>query len=737
MADRKDERKTERTEITLNGEVDKVVYANEASGYVVARVRVVGEKDLVTVVGTLMALAPGEKVEMHGEWTVNKKFGRQFQVERYRTLMPSSLYGIAKYLGSGLIKGIGPVMARRLVDEFGEDTIDVIENHPEQLARVEGIGKKRVGMIRDAWVKHRAVHDVMIFLQTHGISPAYAAKIYKTYGESSAVIVQQNPYRLAEDIFGIGFATADRIAQRLGTPTDAPARISAGVLHVLGEMGNSGHVYCPRRELVSAAAKLLKVDPEGVDDTITTLDTLHRVHVEDEKVYLERRLDEEKLVAGRLTGLLHSPKTPVSIDMDRAIQWIEKRFKISLADAQKDALHKVYNSKVLVVTGGPGTGKTALVRAISEIYTFKKQQVVLCAPTGRAAKRIEEATGRPARTIHRLLEYNPSQMGFTRGPDRPFPADIVVVDETSMIDIGLMAALLGAVPPTATLILIGDTDQLPSVGPGNVLRDIIDSDVVPVVRLDTVFRQDEKSLIITNAHRINNGRWPALPPATEELSDFYFIEKTDGAAAADTIVELVNNRIPDRFGLDPLNDIQVISPMHKGAAGVSKLNEALRDAVNPGKSVPVRGTRDFRKGDRVMQLRNNYDLDVYNGDIGHITNIDTVNQELRVRFDRRSVRYEFEDTDELTLAYAMSIHKSQGSEYPAVVVALMPEHYAMLQRNLLYTAVTRASKLVVIVGSKKALTTAIRNNAVARRYTGLADRLRRAITTPSDDADFS
>ncbi|MCD6288832.1 MAG: ATP-dependent RecD-like DNA helicase, partial [Candidatus Hydrogenedentes bacterium] len=371
MADRKDERKTERTEITLNGEVDKVVYANEASGYVVARVRVVGEKDLVTVVGTLMALAPGEKVEMHGEWTVNKKFGRQFQVERYRTLMPSSLYGIAKYLGSGLIKGIGPVMARRLVDEFGEDTIDVIENHPEQLARVEGIGKKRVGMIRDAWVKHRAVHDVMIFLQTHGISPAYAAKIYKTYGESSAVIVQQNPYRLAEDIFGIGFATADRIAQRLGTPTDAPARISAGVLHVLGEMGNSGHVYCPRRELVSAAAKLLKVDPEGVDDTITTLDTLHRVHVEDEKVYLERRLDEEKLVAGRLTGLLHSPKTPVSIDMDRAIQWIEKRFKISLADAQKDALHKVYNSKVLVVTGGPGTGKTALVRAISEIYTFK------------------------------------------------------------------------------------------------------------------------------------------------------------------------------------------------------------------------------------------------------------------------------------------------------------------------------------------------------------------------------
>jgi len=726
MVERKDNAGTEN-DVTLRGEVDKVVYSNDASGYIVARIHVPGERDPATIVGTLMALAPGEQVEVRGAWTVNKKFGRQFEVKECRSLMPASLQGIAKYLGSGLVKGIGPVMARRLVDEFGEDTIRVIEETPDRLGRVEGIGKKRVEMIREAWNKHRAVHDVMLFLQSHGVSPAYAAKIYRTYGDASAVVVRENPYRLAEDVFGIGFKTADRIAQRIGTEPDAPDRLAAGVLHVLRTMADDGHVYVPRGELAAAAAKLLKVETQAVDDAVTALDAAHRVYADGEsgsgKVYLQSLLEDEQLVAHRLTGLLRAPKSRVSIDIPRAVQWVEKRHGVALADEQKEALLGVYTSKVLVVTGGPGTGKTSLVRAITDVYTAKKQMVVLCAPTGRAAKRIEEATGCTAKTIHRLLEYTPAQMAFTRGPNNPFPADVVVVDEASMIDVTLMAGLLGAVPVTATLVLIGDVNQLPSVGPGNVLRDIIDSGIVPVVRLSRVYRQEKESLIVTNAYRINNGQWPEMP-AEGELTDFYFIEKDDPADALTTIVDLVSRRIPDRFGLDPLEDIQVVSPMHKGAAGVTRLNDELRSAINPGKSVPIRGTRDFRLRDRVIQLRNNYDLDVYNGDIGHIIGINPVQQEVRVRFDRRTVRYEFEDTDQLALAYAMSIHKSQGSEYPAVVMPLLTEHYAMLQRNLLYTAVTRATRLVVVVGSKRALTTAIRNNAVAKRYTALAQRAR-------------
>jgi len=721
MVERNDER--EGDAVVLRGEVDKVVFSNDASGYVVARIQVPGERDPVTIVGTLMALAPGEQVEVRGGWTVNKKFGRQFEVDQYRTLMPASLQGIAKYLGSGLIKGIGPVMAQRMVAEFGEDTIRIIEKVPEKLARVEGIGRKRVGMIRDAWNRHRAVHEVMLFLQSHGVSPAYASKIYRTYGDASAAVVRENPYRLSEDVFGIGFKTADRIAQRIGTETDAPERLAAGVLHTLGEKAGDGHVYVPRGELVNTASKLLKVDRAAVDDIVTALDAAHRVHVDSGNVYLESLLDDEKLVAHRLLGILRAPKPKVAIDIPRAIKWVEDRQGIALAEQQKEALLGVYSSKAVVITGGPGTGKTALVRAIADIYAYKKQRVALCAPTGRAAKRMEESTGRPAKTIHRLLEFAPAEMGFTRGPDNPFPADIVIVDETSMIDVPLMAALLGAIPVTATLVLIGDVDQLPSVGPGNVLRDIIDSAVVPVIRLDTVFRQEEQSLITANAHRINNGRWPSMP-AEGELADFYFIEKDDPGAAAETIVDLVSRRIPKKFKFDPLEDIQVVSPMHKGAAGVTRLNEELRDAINPGKSVPVRGSRDFRIGDRVIQLRNNYDLDVYNGDIGHITAISPVDQQLKVRFDRRTVLYEFEDTDLLALAYAMSIHKSQGSEYPAVVLPLLTEHHTMLQRNLLYTAVTRASKLVVIVGSRRALTRAIKNNAVAKRYTALAQRLR-------------
>jgi len=725
MAERKST-VTSESEAALRGEVDRVVYSNDASGYVVARIHVPGERDPVTIVGTLMALAAGEQVELRGGWVQNKKFGRQFEVKECRTLMPASLQGIAKYLGSGLIKGIGPVMAQRMVAEFGDDTIGIIEKTPEKLARVEGIGKKRVGMIQDAWNRHRAVHDVMLFLQTHGVSPAYASKIYRTYGDASAAVVEQNPYRLAEDVFGIGFKTADRIAQRIGTELDAPERLAAGVLHVLGEMAGDGHVYVPRRELISAAAKLLKVDQQGVDDSITALDAAHRVHVEGNNVYLERLLEDEKLVAHRLLGLLRAPKSRVTIDVPRAVQWVEERQRIELADEQKEALVGVYSSKAIVVTGGPGTGKTALVRAIADIYAYKKQRVVLCAPTGRAAKRMEETTGRQAKTIHRLLEFTPAEMGFSRGPNNPFAADIVIVDETSMIDVSLMAALLAAVPVTATLVLIGDVDQLPSVGPGNVLRDIIESGIVPVVRLATVFRQEKESLIITNAHRINNGQWPAMPAQSPDadLADFYFIEKDDAGEAAQTIVELVSRRIPKRFGFDPLEDIQVISPMHKGAAGVTRLNETLRNAVNPGKSVPVRGSREFRVRDRVIQLRNNYNLDVYNGDIGHVVGINPIDQEMKIRFDQRTVKYDFEDTDLLAPAYAMSIHKSQGSEYPAVVMPLLTEHYTMLQRNLLYTAVTRASRLVVIVGSRRALTTAIRNNAVSKRYTALAQRLR-------------
>ena len=723
----------------LSGQIERITYTDLDTGFTIAKLKVQGRPDLVTVVGNLMSPAPGEVLELKGVWTTHPKYGPQFKIQEHRTRVPATVNGIRKYLGSGLIKGLGPVMADRIVKQFGSKTLDVIDENVERLAEVEGIGKKRIDMIRDAWDAQQEIRDVMIFLQDQGVSSGYAAKIFKRYGKRAIALVRDNPYRLATDIFGIGFVTADKIAEKIGFPADAPRRIEAGILYVLNQLSDEGHVYYPYQELIEKSCEILNVNKEPVQQAIGSLTLGQKIFVEDlneslnsfrinhKAVYLAQYHVCETGIARRLKTLCMAAKSYHPIESQRALDWVQAQLSIRLAHNQQLAVRHAVDQKVTVITGGPGTGKTTIVSAILRILSSAGATMLLAAPTGRAAKRLGETTGRPAKTIHRLLEFSPAKGGFQRNEKKPLKCDLLVIDEASMIDTILMYHLLKALPDEATLILVGDIHQLPSVGAGNVLGDVIASGTVKVVELNEIFRQARESHIVVNAHRINQGKSLELESSRtgdNALTDFYFIQQEDPEKVLDIILELSSERIPRRFGMDPVNDIQVLAPMHRGVIGAGNLNSRLQSALNPGFDGVVRGERSFRVNDKVMQIRNNYDKDVFNGDIGRIIRIEPDSRRALIQFEGREVSYDFGELDEIVLAYAISVHKSQGSEYPAVIIPIMTQHFLLLQRNLIYTAVTRGKKLVILVGTRKALAIGIKNDKTQRRYTFLKQRLK-------------
>ena len=720
----------------LFGQIERITYTNEENGFTIAKVKVQGQRDLVTVVGNLLAPTPGEILEMRGEWTTHPRYGEQFRVASYQSKVPATVVGIQRYLGSGLIKGIGPVMAKRIVSRFGKETLEVIEKDIDRLAGVEGIGRKRIEMIQKAWDAQREIRNVMLFLQSHGVSSGYATKIFKQYGDRSIQVVRENPYRLATDIFGIGFVTADQIAEKLGFSKDSLLRAEAGTLYVLHQLADEGHVFYPYGLLIAECCEMLEAEPKGIVQALEVLHQKKGIIIEDlnesfptskennKAVYLAKYHLCETSIAKRLQALLGYPKSIRAIDTGKAVKWVQDRLTIRLAREQVTAIRSAAENKVMVITGGPGTGKTTIIQALLKIFSRLGVKILLAAPTGRAAKRMSETTGFKARTIHRLLEYSLQKGGFQRNENKPLDVDLLVVDEASMIDTVLMHYLLKGIPPGATLILVGDVNQLPSVGAGNVLKDIIDSGAVPVVTLNEIFRQARESLIVVNAHKINQGAMPLFRSEERSHEDFFFIEQEDPEEALHIILEVTSQRIPQRFGFDPVKDIQVLTPMHKGLVGAANLNRALQETLNPGEAVVVRGQSSFRAHDKVMQVRNNYDKEVFNGDIGTIISIDAELRELIISFDGRDIPYDFLDLDEVALAYAISVHKSQGSEYPAVVIPVTTQHYMLLQRNLIYTAVTRGKQLVVMVGSRKALRLAIENDKTERRFTRLRERLR-------------
>ncbi len=721
----------------LEGQLERVVYRNDQSLYTVAKLKVPGVPEPVTVVGKLAGVAPGEMLKLSGTWEVHPKFGRQFKASSYSASLPAKVHGIQKYLGSGLIRGIGPEMAERLVDRFGDKSLEVIEHRSEELLDVPGIGEKRLEMIRKAWAEQREIRDVMIFLQGHGVSTGYSAKIFKHYGHDAIRIVQENPYRLAADIFGIGFIIADRIAEKVGIPKDSVMRAEAGILHVLEKMCEAGHVYGVYDDVLKRTEALLQMSQDVLERAFTSLLASKAIVLEDlgeqigdsplgsKAVYLKAFYASETGLARRLQALLSVPMQPPALGPKQTEGIVQKRLAILLAKEQWAAVKTTLSSKVAIVTGGPGTGKTTLVRAILAVFESLGKRVLLAAPTGRAAKRLSEVTDREAKTIHRLLAYDFKGAGFQKNEQNPLDADAVIVDEASMVDVFLMYSLVRAVPAMAQLILVGDVNQLPPVGPGNVLRDMIDSRRVPTAYLTEIFRQARESGIIVNAHQINQGYFPKVAGQNSEtLQDFYFIEQDDPDKVLATILELCCNRIPARFNFNPISDIQVLTPMHKGVIGTENLNRVLQQALNPSGDKITRMGLTLKSRDKVMQIRNNYGKEVFNGDIGTVSEIDTDMEKLTVRYDGRPVHYDFSELDELVLAYAVSVHKSQGSEYAAVIMPVMMQHFLLLQRNLIYTAVTRAKELVVLVGTRQALAIAIRNDQPQARMTRLSFRLR-------------
>ncbi len=720
---------------TLRGTIERITFYNDENGYTVARFLPEGKNDVVTIVGNMMGANVGESLALEGLWTNHPQHGRQFEIKHFSLQYPATVQGLRKYLGSGLIKGIGPVTAERIVKHFGLETLEVIEKQLERLREVEGVGPKRIDIIRRGWAEQKQIKEVMLFLQSHGVSTSLAVKIYKAYGDGALNVVRNDPYRLARDIWGIGFLTADKIARALGIKPDDPARIEAGVRYVLGQFSNDGHVFALRADLLAQAAEALDAPTMLIEEAITRLVQAEEIFVEDEAIYLMPFYFAEIGVANRLKELVASPRSRLAelraLDWTTVFDWLAKQSQVALTPKQQDAVKTAFVSKVSVLTGGPGTGKTTSVRALIQLLKAKRKTFKLAAPTGRAAKRLSEATGEPAQTLHRLLEFKPFEGNkFARDRDNPLDADLIIVDELSMIDLLLMNALLKAIDLGSHVLLIGDPDQLPSVGAGSVLRDLIASQFVPVVALDVIFRQSESSLIITNAHRINQGE---LPRFTQEAQDFFLFKENEPEPAAQRVVELLKTRIPNKFGLDPIEDIQVLSPMHRGSVGVGMLNQMLQEALNPPgerKREWRHGSRVFRVGDKVLQTRNNYDKLVFNGDLGRVTAVDVEDQQILVDMDGTSIAYEFSELDELVHAFAMSVHKSQGSEYRAVVIPLLTQHYMMLQRNLLYTAVTRAKQLVVLVGSLKAIALAVKNNKIVQRNSRLAQRLQTPTPTP-------
>ena len=709
----------------LAGTVERVTFHGEESGFCVLRVKARGHRELVTVVGHSAAVSAGEWITASGEWVNDRTYGPQFRSRFLKATAPTSAEGIERYLGSGMIRGIGPVYAKKLVRSFGEQVFDVIEMESGRLREVDGIGPVRAERITTAWAEQKVVREIMVFLHGHGVGTARAVRIFKTYGADAVEVMSENPYQLARDIRGIGFRTADAIAMRLGIDKTATVRIRAGVAHALTEAMDDGHCGLPSGELLPLAASLLEAPEDlvrsAVDQELAEGNVVADRVGDTPCIFLAGLYGAERGIAGWLDRIAAGPLPWPGIDPDRAVPWIEGRIGLTLAPSQGAAVRLALASKVLVVTGGPGVGKTTIVNAILRILAAKGANLVLCAPTGRAARRMTEASGFEARTIHRLLEVDPASGGFRRDADRPIDCDLLVVDEASMVDVLLMHALLKAVPDHAALLIVGDIDQLPSVGPGQVLADVIASGAVPVVRLTEVFRQAARSRIIVNAHRINQGGVPDLARPDGE-TDFYFVSADDPESAVSRILELVRVRIPRRFGLDPIRDIQVLCPMNRGGVGARSLNVELQAALNPaGERKVERFGWTFAPGDKVMQMENDYDKEVYNGDIGRIDDVDPELGEITARFDERTVTYGFGELDALAPAYATTIHKSQGSEYPAVVIPLMTQHYVMLQRNLLYTGVTRGKRLVVLVGQRKAVAIAVRATSGRRRWSKLRE----------------
>ena len=788
---------------TLQGILERIVYENPDTGYTVGRLSARDHAELITIVGNLASINPGESLLLQGEWVDNPRYGRQFQIEKYETILPANIVGLRKYLGSGLIKGIGPKMAALIVRKFGMDTMDVIEYEPDKLARVPGIGRKRVEMIKEAWEAQREIKNVMIFLQSHDVSTAHAAKIYKTYESDAIPIVTENPYRLADDIYGIGFVTADTIAQKLGIDKDAPQRVQAGIKYVLSQKADDGHVFQHRAELIEACETMLEQEPEAIEEGISALieteeiinpgftdfpDTAEQTSIDETQgdyevsdqpsadgdqeeitdahqaslsdsrqptadshsaIYLAPFFYAELGVANQFLRLLDSNERHGTghIQTDAAsLSELESEMRIRFAPQQREAIHTAMTARALILTGGPGTGKTTTTVGMIRLFEAQGRHITLAAPTGRAAKRLSETTGGEAKTIHRLLEFSPQINAFKRDRHNPLNTDVVIVDETSMVDLVLMNRLMQAIRPSTTVILIGDTDQLPSVGAGNVLKELIDSRKIPVIQLTEIFRQAQESMIVTNAHRINKGDFPELTGDTDR--NFFFIEEDDPEEITELVCSIIADRLPQHYDYHPMDDIQLLCPMRRGTLGTENLNKRLQEVLNPEYTAPVyrhpleksrfgaqsyaqvSHSKDrsvtaggFRIGDKVMQIRNNYDYDVFNGDIGRVVAIENIDKKVYIQFPDKQVAYDTADLGELVLAYATTIHKAQGSEYPAVVIPLHTQHYLMLQRNLLYTGITRARERVVVVGTKQALGICIRNNQVMQRNSYLAERL--------------
>jgi exodeoxyribonuclease V alpha subunit len=710
-------------QIKLKGILEKIIFKNSSNGYIIAKFKLDDEKIVETVFGIVFEANPGEHLEIAGEYVNNPKYGRQFKINNINTLPPATTEEIEKYLGSGLIKGIGPAIAKKIVSFFKEKTLEILDKDINKLSEIDGLGIKRVDMIKKEWVRQSKIKDIMIFLQSLEITPAYAKKIFNRYGDNSIKVIRENPYRLCDEIFGIGFKIADKIAKNAGIEKESVFRIKSGIIYMLGQLQEAGNCYFPYDMLLEQAKDFLDIEINDIKKTLDILSKEKDIIVSDDKIYLFETYNDEKFVAEELIKIKKEPlKTRLDlISIENRIKEISKISKIEIDEYQQEAVISAVSEKILVITGSPGTGKSTILNYILKIFEMDNKNVKLAAPTGRASKRLSETTGKEAKTIHRLLEYNPKLNTFLKNNRRKLSCDLLIIDEASMLDIKLMKNLIDAIDYKTRIIFVGDVDQLPSVGPGNVLNDIINSKVFKVVRLNKIYRQFGRSKIIYNAHRIRDGLYPSLIFNSEDdnINDFYFIEKSEQEDVVNTILKMLFYNLPNKFGFDPLKDVQILVPVNKGIVGVENLNLRIQEKFNSNLKKIMRGSTEFRLNDKIIQQKNNYEKDVYNGDIGFIKDIDFELQEFKVDFSGKIVTYNFYDTDEINLSYAISIHKSQGSEFKCVIVPILTSHYMLLQRNLLYTAITRAKELVVLIGSKKAIGMAVSKNNVENRFTNL------------------